>query len=107
MTAFLDIMLLLIVKVILIVAFIFLLKKWLSKTKSIIPIVLYWLLGFVFALLIPFTIIEWFLNMFFLNENHVLLNHNSLATISSLLSFLFYILIGLKLFTRNRYKNEN
>ena len=88
-----DTLIILIAKLILLIGFIYSLKYWYVKKKSIIPIILYWLLGLVFVLLISFTIFEWL----FISA----LPNDELGPLAAICGILFYVLVGIKNF-RNK-----
>ena len=54
-----DTLIIIVSKLIFLIGFIYGLKYWFNKTKSIIPVILYWLFGLVFVLLISFTLFRW------------------------------------------------
>lgn len=87
-----DTLIILIAKLILLIGFIYSLKYWLNKTKSIIPIILYWLLGLVFVLLISFTIFDWLLISALPNDE--------LGSLAAICGILFYVYVGLKKFRK-------
>ena len=80
-------------KLALLIVFIYSLKYWYNKKKSIIPVIIYWLLGLVFVLLISFTLFDWLLA--------ITLQGDDLGSFAAICGILFYVLVGIKNF-RNK-----
>jgi len=102
-----DILLVLGLKIIVIIIFVYLLRKWFKKTHKVIPIILYWVLGLFFILVLSFTIFDWLYNSFFYKEGDLLRSRQSLQSWASLTSIVIYIIIGLKFFRKKTIQINN
>ena len=91
-----DIIIIIGIKLLFMIGFIYLTKLWLKKKNNIVPIVLYWFLGLFFVFLMSVHIVEWFLNLLFLDQNSLLSTRNSLGSFSALMGLIFYIYLGRK-----------
>ena len=85
-----DTLIIIVSKLIFLIGFIYGLKYWFNKTKSIIPVIIYWLFGLVFVLLISFTLFRW------LMINTV--NTDEYGSFAAIFGILFYVLVGIKNF---------
>jgi uncharacterized membrane protein len=99
-----DIIIIIGFKLILIFGFIFLLKFWIKKKETIIPIILYWVLGLFFVFMMSFQIAEWFLMQTYYIENHLTRDADSIGSISAIIGLIIYIFIGVKYFKRKKVK---
>lgn len=97
-----DLLLILGIKLILLVGFILLVKFWLKKKNNLSPILVYWILGLFFVLLLSFQITEWFLMQFYYIENHLIRDKDSIGSLSAIISLVFYIFIGVQYFKRKK-----
>lgn len=104
MSTSLDVAIILLLKSILTVCFIYFLYRWHIKTTNKITIIFYWIFGLFFTFLLPFTIVEWILNTLFLAKNPTLKSKDSINSLSALVSLLFYLFIGIKYFKRIKTK---
>lgn len=86
-----DLVIMISIKILAIIAFIFILNFWKIRTASRFPTIVYWLLGLIFTLIIPYTIFEWVFNSLSLGSEYV-------GGLSGLCAIGFYIYIGIKLF---------
>lgn len=91
-----DTLIILITKLVLMIGFIYSLSYWFNKSFSIIPVIIYWLFGLVFVLLISSTLFDWLI----VNA----INSNEYGALSAILAIVFYIGVGLKKFRKHDYK---
>jgi uncharacterized BrkB/YihY/UPF0761 family membrane protein len=98
MNASFDLTVILIAKLALVVAFIYFLRKWFKKKNEKVIMIIYWVLGFLFTFLIPFTIFEWLFGSILNRTNEP--RSEYISSLSALLALAFYIIIGLKFFSR-------
>lgn len=87
-----DTLIILITKFILFFGFIYSLKYWFNKSNSFIPVVIYWLFGLFFVLVIGYTLID------YLVVNAV--NTRDYSPISAILAIIMYVYIGMKKFKK-------
>jgi len=94
----LDFWIILIVKLLLLIGFIAVIKFWIRKNKgkNMIPMIVYWILGIFFVLVISFQVFEAALLSIPINPENVILGKESLKPLSTLLGLIFYIYIGVK-----------
>ena len=97
-----DILIILTVKFLMTLGFFFLLTFWVKKSKNIIPIILYWVLGLFFVFVSITDIIRVLLISTIYLESSPLRNEESIGSISSLLGLIIYIFIGIKYFKRKK-----
>ncbi|SFD43315.1 hypothetical protein [Algibacter pectinivorans] len=90
----LDTTIILIAKLVLLIGFIYALKYWYDKKKSIIPVILYWVLGLFFVLLISSTIFDWLIIS--------AMNTEEYGALSVIFAIVFYVYVGL-----NKFRNKN
>tara|TARA_R110002096_G_scaffold178763_1_gene355717 strand:- start:712 stop:996 length:285 start_codon:yes stop_codon:yes gene_type:complete len=90
----LDTTIILIVKLVLLIGFIYSLKYWYDKKKSIIPVILYWSLGLIFVLLISSTIFDWLIIS--------AMNTEEYGALSAIFAIIFYVYVGL-----NKFRTKN
>ncbi|MDO7174255.1 hypothetical protein [Mariniflexile sp. AS56] len=88
-----DTLIVLVAKLALLIGFIYSLKYWYNKKKSIIPVIVYWLLGLVFVLLISFTLFDWIIT--------ITLQGDNLGSLAAIFAILFYVFVGIKNFKIN------
>lgn len=87
-----DTLIMIVTKFVLLIGFIYALKYWFNKSKSIIPVVLYWLFGLVFILLISYTIFDWLI----INA----INSDKYGSLSAIFAIVLYFYVGLKNFKK-------
>ena len=104
MNSFFDIFLILGLKIILIIGFVYLIKIWLKKKNNILPIIIYWILGLFFVFYQSFDMLNFILLKTYYAENSLTRDRNSIDTISSVLALILYIIIGIKYFKRKKGK---
>tara|TARA_R100001369_G_scaffold31211_1_gene55306 strand:- start:81 stop:362 length:282 start_codon:yes stop_codon:yes gene_type:complete len=88
-----DTLIILLAKLVLLIGFIYSLKYWFDKSQSIIPVILYWLLGLIFVLLISSTIFDWLII--------TAINSDEYGALSVIFGIVFYIIVGFKNFKKN------
>lgn len=93
-----DFWIILFVKLLLLVGFISGIKFWINrnKEKKNIPMIVYWILGLFFVLILSSHIFEATLFSIFLNPENISSIKESLSSYGILLGLLFYIFIGVK-----------
>ena len=94
----LDFWIILIVKLLFLIGFIAGIKFWIKKNKrgNSIPLIVYWILGIFFVLLLSSHVFEAALWSIFRNSEDPGLSKESLSSIGTLLGLIFYILVGVK-----------
>jgi uncharacterized membrane protein len=102
MDTILDIVIILALKLIILIGFILLIKYWLKKKKNIIPIFLYWILGFFFVLVLSSQITEWFLMQFYYDKNSLVRNADNTGTLAAIIGLITYIYIGARYIKRKK-----
>lgn len=96
-----DFLIILTVKLLLLIGFIALIKFWIKKNKrkNNIPMIVYWILGIFFVLMLSSHVFEAALISIPLGENSAL-DKESLSSFGYLLGLIFYILVGVKYLKR-------
>jgi hypothetical protein len=96
MNQFMDIVLISGFKLIVLIGFVLLIKSWIRKNKNITPVLVYWILGLYFVLIMSSQIAELYLMQFYYTQNHLTSDADSISSISSMIGLIIYILIGVK-----------
>jgi RsiW-degrading membrane proteinase PrsW (M82 family) len=98
----LDVLIILIVKLLLIVGFIAAIKFWLKKNKkkNNIPMIIYWVLGVFFVLILSTHIFEFIRGSFSYSPESLLNEENSGSSLSLIVGFSLYLYVGLKYLKR-------
>jgi len=99
-----DFLIILTVKFLLLIGFITLIKFWIKKNKkkNSTPMIVYWVLGIFFVLMLSSHIFEALLYLIPLNERNSTLDRESLSSLGYLLGLIFYVLIGIKYLKNSR-----
>ena len=95
-----DSLIILLFKIIIMFGFVFSLNFWLRKTNSIFPVIIYWVLGVPFVLVVSFGMFQWFYTILLLNDG--LFRQENLGSMASLTSLAFYIFLGIKFLKRKK-----
>ena len=102
-----DIFIFIVLKLALVIGFIYGLYKWKSKSESKIPIILYWILGFFCVWVVSFTLFEWILKVLFLKDSNQFFTVEYCSSIGSLLGLALYIFIGVKFFRKKEIQKDD
>lgn len=100
MNEILSTLLILTLKLILLVGFVYLIKLWLRKKNNIQPILAYWVLGLFFVLMQAHQISNWILFWTFHDENSLIWDLSSINTLSAIIGIVIYVIIGVKYFKK-------
>lgn len=90
-----------------IILFVWLLIKWKKHNTSIAPIIVYWVFGLFFVFSLTHTFLISLFKIFFVDESNMLLEFDSLNSLSSLIGLVFYIFVGVKYFVKRTLKTGN
>jgi len=101
MNSYIDTLLIIILKLVLMVGFILLIKLWLKKTRNIAPIIIYAILGIFFVLMMSYHFFEYILTMMIYNGNNI----DTIRSVSVILGLAFYILVYRKYLLNFRKSN--
>lgn len=99
----LDVLIILILKLVLIISFIAAIKFWVKKNngKNYIPMIVYWVLGLFFVLMLSIHIFEFIRGSFTYSPESLLNEENSGSSLSFILGFALFLYVGLKYLKRN------
>lgn len=97
-----DVIIILIFKLLFVLGFIYGIKFWLKKSKSIWPIIIYWVLGIFIVFVMITDLIRFLLTLTMYKEDSLTRDLDSIGTISSLIGLIIYIVIGIKYFKKKK-----
>lgn len=102
MNQIIDTLLMLTVKLLLLIGFIAGIKFWMKKTINSVPLIIYWVFGLFFVLILSFSIFQWGLISLSFPKNSLLGDESMLGSLCSILSIALYLFIGLKYLKRKK-----
>lgn len=97
-----DTAIILYAKMVIIFGFVFSLNFWLRKTNSVFPVIIYWVLGIIFVLVVSSGIFEWLYTLLLFDADNFVFDKQGIGSMSSLTSIAFYIFLGVKFLKRKK-----
>ncbi len=91
----------------LIFSFTFLLYKWKIKAQNKAPIILFWVLGLYFIVVISSHIFAWLFELLFLDDSNMMTDSNSISSFGGIAAIALYFFLGIKYFKRTKLIKEN
>jgi len=101
MNQIIEILVSLSLKFLLLLGFIALINFWIKKSNNYLPIIVYWILGLFFVLILSFQILQWVGSVSF-QKNPDSVDGSMINSISSVLSLSLYIYIGVQYLKRKK-----
>ncbi len=98
-----DVLIILVLKLLLLIGFIAAIKFWVKKNnnKNYIPMIVYWVLGLFFVLILSTHIFEFIRGSFTYSPESLLNEENSGSSLSFILGVALFLFVGLKYLKRN------
>lgn len=98
-----DIVIISIIKIILIVGFIYLIKLWHKRKQGAAPKWTYWLLGLFFIFIQFDYLITVILMTTIYDSTNMLTDSDSIGSMSALMSLIIYFYLGLTIFKKKKF----